>query len=346
MLEREHCIPRHRTWSFHQTDVGENLSLISDLITCTWPGYEVRLRGLNRSFLSPYFCIRPETLQHALQKTLKETLVFSAPVADLDHTSVRLGDGSMMFADCVLDARNLPRQGAQVAYQKFLGLHLKLTHPHGLRLPILMDACTPQIDGYRFFYTLPLGPNELLVEDTRYSSNPVLDVDLFTTEIESYATRAGWIIENRQEREQGVLPIPLDNNYFAEANLAKLGVGGGFFHPVTGYSLPWAVEVADRLSNLKYIDRLSILNELRHIRKERESRIRFSCRLNRMMFMAARPEERFRIFQHFYSLPEHTIQRFYADKINLSDRFRILMGKPPVKVSAALQALSGQGVPQ
>ena len=39
--------------------------------------------------------------------------------------------------------------------------------PHGLRSPMLMDATVPQLDGFRFFYVLPLAPRRLLVEDTR-----------------------------------------------------------------------------------------------------------------------------------------------------------------------------------
>jgi lycopene beta-cyclase len=43
--------------------------------------------------------------------------------------------------------------------------------------------------------------------------------------------------------------------------------------------------------------------------------------------------------QRFYGLPEDLIARFYAGKLTLTDRLRILSGKPPVPVLAALQAI-------
>ena len=36
------------------------------------------------------------------------------------------------------------------------------------------DATVEQLDGFRFLYTLPFGPDQLLVEDTRYSDGPAL----------------------------------------------------------------------------------------------------------------------------------------------------------------------------
>ena len=61
--------------------------------------------------------------------------------------------------------------------------------------------------------------------------------------------------------------------------------------------------------------------------------------LNRMLFRAAVPDQRHRIFAHFYRLPASRIARFYAGKLTWADRVRILTGKPPVPVGAAIKAL-------
>jgi len=52
------------------------------------------------------------------------------------------------------------------------------------------------------------------------------------------------------------------------------------------------------------------------------------------------------VLQHFYRLPEATIGRFYAGRLNTWDAVRILTGAPPVPVTRALKAMpSGRGRP-
>jgi lycopene beta-cyclase len=60
--------------------------------------------------------------------------------------------------------------------------------------------------------------------------------------------------------------------------------------------------------------------------------------LNRMMFRAAEPEHRYRVLQHFYRLPDDLVHRFYAGTTTMSDRVRILSGKPPVPVGRAIRS--------
>ena len=59
-----------------------------------------------------------------------------------------------------------------------------------------------------------------------------------------------------------------------------------------------------------------------------------------MLFLAARPETRYRILQRFYGLPEPLIGRFYAAQSSALDKLRILAGKPPVSIVPALKALA------
>ena len=61
--------------------------------------------------------------------------------------------------------------------------------------------------------------------------------------------------------------------------------------------------------------------------------------LTKMLFAAARPEERYRVLQRFYRLPEPLIERFYSGRSTLADRMRVLAGKPPVPLLAAMRSL-------
>ncbi len=69
-------------------------------------------------------------------------------------------------------------------------------------------------------------------------------------------------------------------------------------------------------------------------------RQRFYRMLGAMLFRAAGPHERYRIFQRFYRLSPGLIARFYAGRSTTADKLRTLAGKPPVPVGSAIAALS------
>ena len=66
---------------------------------------------------------------------------------------------------------------------------------------------------------------------------------------------------------------------------------------------------------------------------------RFYRLLNRMLFKAARPGERHRVMEKFYTLPQPLIERFYAGRTTPFDMMRILSGKPPVPIHRAVPCL-------
>jgi lycopene beta-cyclase len=66
--------------------------------------------------------------------------------------------------------------------------------------------------------------------------------------------------------------------------------------------------------------------------------------LNRMLFLAAVPDQRWRVLQRFYRLPGGLIGRFYAAKLTPLDKARILFGSPPVPVTKAMWAMSEQSL--
>jgi lycopene beta-cyclase len=74
-------------------------------------------------------------------------------------------------------------------------------------------------------------------------------------------------------------------------------------------------------------------------------RTAFYRRLGRMLFGAARPDERYKVLEHFYRLPAPLVERFYAARSTRADCARVLCGRPPVPVLAAIGALAGEGAP-
>jgi lycopene beta-cyclase len=188
---------------------------------------------------------------------------------------------------------------------------------------------------------LPFSPTRLLIEDTRYADRDDLDEATLNRDIATYARAQGWTIGRVLRSERGVLPIALA--YDAEAfwaerphDVAQAGMRAGLFHPTTGYSLPEAARTANLIARHWPVDTRTLAGLIRTYAIARGRGQGFYRLLNRMLFRAARPDERALVLQRFYRLPEPLIERFYAGNTTLADAARILVGKPPVSVRRAL----------
>jgi len=64
--------------------------------------------------------------------------------------------------------------------------------------------------------------------------------------------------------------------------------------------------------------------------------------LDTMLFRGAGPGERYRILERFYRLPPGLIGRFYAGQTTMTDKLRILTGRPPIPIGRAIAAIRGK----
>ena len=105
--------------------------------------------------------------------------------------------------------------------------------------------------------------------------------------------------------EQGVLPVVLDGDidaFWAEVGpVPPLGMRAGLFHPVTGYSLPSAVALADAVA-------AALPARPESLRRMIEARARATWQaqgfyrvLNRMLFLAGTSDQRWRVFARFFA---------------------------------------------
>ena len=329
-----------RTWSFFAPDVApDQLDWLRPLLRHQWPAYEVRFPGFRRVVPTGVCTMSGPALGQALAGVSR-----AADIATVAPDRLTLADGTCLEARAVLDGRGArPSAAFRCGWQKFLGQELRLTRPHGLRHPILMDATVEQLDGFRFIYILPFGPDRLLVEDTRYSDTSLLSPTLAREEIAAYIDAQGWSVAEMFAEEQGVLPVILDGDidaFWAESGpVPPIGMRAGLFHPVTGYSLPAAVALADTLARV-------LPGRPDALRRMIEQRGRDAWRgqafyrvLNRMLFLAGGAEDRWRIFARFFHLPQPLIERFFAGRSTALDRMRLMTGKPPVPFFSALRCI-------
>lgn len=335
IVEREAQLGGNHTWCFHAQDIPEGeQGFLRELITQRWPGYAVRFPGRMRRLASPYACVTSERLHSVVERHVRSSetsqLYLSATAHEVTHQRVVLEDGRILDGKVVIDARGPDLHGAQGGrgYQKFVGLELLVEPGHGVLEPVLMDACVRQHDGFRFMYILPFAEDRVLLEDTFFSDTPGLDDAATEQTILAYARAQGFKVREVIRRERGVLPMPWQGALPAIGKgVIEAGYRGGFFHPVTGYSFPLAVRFAQALAQSveKGFDRAP----LEALAQAHGEQLSFLFVLTRLMFTCFEPEQRFRVLEHFYRLPEAAIERFYAAELRPLDRARLFWGAPP-----------------
>lgn len=353
LIEAGKRLGGNHVWSYFQQDIQpEHDWLVAPLVVRQWQGYHVHFPSHSRCLSSVYNSVTGERLDAVVRERLRqENIMTGTTVTDAGPRHVVLGDGRRLDAGAVIDARGvqgLPHMAG--GWQKFLGRMLRLDAPHGLERPVVMDARVAQHDGYRFVYCLPFSETEVFVEDTYYSDGPELDLPLLRSRIADYAAAQGWSVAEVTREETGVLPVIARGDFDAfwrtgGTGLARAGTRAALTHPLTGYSLPDAVQLAVHIAQQPHITGEALAkvthSHARSLWKDRA----FYRMLTTMLFSAAHPQERYRVLERFYTLPEGLIERFYAARSTWPDRLRVLAGKPPVPLGAAIASLAGGGRP-
>lgn len=336
----------NHTWSFHEADLTDaQADWLDPFVVHRWPAYDVRFPGRNRRVRLGYRSVTSERFAAVLRAKLGPSLRCGEAVERVEPERVVLASGETLTAAAVIDGRGFrPGPNLDLAYQLFLGRELQLDAPHGIDLPVLMDATVAQHGGYRFVYVLPLSPDRLLVEDTYYADEPTLDAETLRGRIDAYAAAMGWQVRAVLREERGVLPITLDGRieaFWREAgrDVAVSGLRAGLFHPTTGYSLPDAVRLADHLAGLPDLSGPAIAQAIQSRAVDLWRSQGFYRLLNRLLFHAGPSAERFRMLGRFYGMRDPLIARFYAGRLRISDKARILSGWPPVPLLGAIRVL-------
>ena len=353
LIEQGDILGGNHRWSWFASDLDPaGAGLLARFRTTAWDGYDVRFPAYRRSLNTRYVSLASPDFDAGLRRELPADAILSGrAVAALDAGGVTLADDDRISARAVIDCRGFAQaDGLTGGWQVFLGRHLRTPRPHGIARPVIMDAAVTQHDGYRFVYVLPLGADEVFVEDTYYQDSPLLDRGALSGRIDRYCSRHG-LEGDILGGEAGVLPVITGGDFArwqrgqAADGVARAGAGGGFLHPLTSYTLPFAVETALAVAAEADLpgDQLAALLDRQARRTWR--RTQFYRHLGAMLFGAAQPAERYRIFQRFYRLDERLIERFYAARSTMGDKARLLIGKPPVPVARAIGALARTGPP-
>lgn len=351
LVEQDTRLGGNHVWSFFGSDVGKaGRDLIAPMVAGAWPGYDVRFPRFSRRIDTSYYSITSERFGVHLRATLPaSSIITGLRVLELSEVSAKLSDGTQIEAGGVIDARGIRNLGHLTGgWQKFFGKYLKLSAPHGLDRPIIMDGSVQQLDGFRFVYSLPFGPDEIFVEDTYYSDSATLDPFVLSARIDAYAAAQGWHVDRTMGEEQGVLPVVAGGDFDAfwrstGPGAARAGTRAGLFHAVTSYSLPDAVTYALTLAAQTRLDGAELAKFSENYARKHWQKASFYRSLSAMLFGAADPVDRYRVLERFYALDRRLIERFYAGRSTTADKLRILAGRPPVPLGRAIGVLTGLG---
>ncbi len=364
IIEAARRLGGNHVWSFFDSDVAEaDRWLVEPLICHRWQGYDIAFPAHSRTLDAVYNSIESERLDAVVrsrigdaritQATVTPTQAMAGGVLEISDSSDSAAASASAGATVALSARHIidargPGDLTTLAlgWQKFLGQTITVPGGHGLTRPIVMDATVPQIDGYRFVYCLPFDAETVFIEDTYYSDTPELDAPAIRERIADYAASKGWRIEGNRREETGVLPVVMGGDFEAYwnstgAGSAKAGLRSGMFHATTGYSLPDAVRLAAAVPGLIDLQPDSFATAIKARANTHWRNGGFYRMLDTMLFKAAKPEQRYRVLERFYRLNPALIARFYAGQSSLTDKIRILSGKPPVPIGRAIKALLG-----
>ena len=354
LVESGETLGGNHRWSWFDSDLDtRQAALFSRLRTSHWDtGYAVVFPSYDRRLSTGYNSLTSEDFDAGLARELPDgTIRTGAQVAALDADGIELEDGERIAARAVIDCRGaVPTPHLTGGWQVFMGRHLRTHEPHGIECPVIFDCDVEQPGACRFVYTLPLGADELFVEDTYYQDDPVLDRSALSSRIDAYCAEMGWE-HDILGGETGVLPVVTGGDFDAHRaavavdGVTLAGARGGFTHPLTSYTLPFAARTALEIADNRDLTGPMLAARMRAAADRHWRDTNFYRRLGRMMFGAARPQKRYKVFEHTYRLDEDLIERFYAARPTAGDKARLLSGKPPVPIAAAMRALASSGRP-
>lgn len=347
LIEESASLGGNHIWSFFGPDVADRHRwLVAPLVCHGWRGYDVKFPGHERGLEESYYSILSDRFDSYLRAALPaHHIVTGVRALAASQTNVVLENGARIEAGGVIDARGGGNvRHLRCGWQKFMGQMLHLSEPHGLTRPIVMDATVEQMDGYRFVYCLPVSPVEVFVEDTYYSDTPDLDTQALSGRITAYADAKGWQVERVSRTETGALPVVYGGDFggywqSTGGDVAKAGTRAALFHGLTGYSLPDAVRLAAHIADMPDLSGATLAEMSRKVSLDHWQADGFYRMLTKMLFKAAGPDERYRVLERFYTLPDALIARFYAGKSTFIDKARVLAGRPPMPIWRAIKGL-------
>jgi lycopene beta-cyclase len=315
--------------SFPDAEFGQDgAELIGPLAIDRWPGYYVAFPGFSRKLRAEWSGFGAEEIHRALTSALDPRQYrLGTRVVAVREDSLVLDGGETIKAEGAIDARGAASMSPlEILHEARFARDYRFAAPHRVDRPVLIDAAGTGSAGLRYFECVPLSEERLLVTDVAISDRAQPDGQA-GARIKAYVAARGWKKPKAAGERASVRPRPIGGDFAAfwrlgGARVAKLGLRGGFVHPLTGRSVGDAARMALLLSRQRDFAGAA-LHDLFEAEAKQAWKKREFPREIAAVLANARPEDGRTPLERLYGLDPGLLQRLQADRIGLVDRMRI-----------------------
>ena len=320
--------------SFSDAELGaEGADLIGAEAIAHWPGIYLSFPGMNRNLRIDWSGFGAVDLHRALVETLDaKQYRLGVKVVAVREDALVLDGGEEIRAEGAIDARGPTNLSTlELLYEARLEREYAFAAPHRVDRPVLIDANVAQANGasgsaLRFMQCVPLSEDRLVVADVMVSERVQPDAGA-GDRLDAYVAARGWKAGASEGEHVWVRPLPYGGDFAAfwrlgGARVAKLGLRGGFVHPVTGRTLGDAVANAMLLSRQRDFS-AGALHDLFEAEAKQTWKKREPLRAVTAAFARARPEDRRDLLAGLYGLSPGTIAGLNSGELGWLDRMRV-----------------------
>ena len=264
ILESRSHYSNDRTWCFWTKAKNE----WTELACQRWNKWSFQLGDEGKPVVHQgqdwfYYCLAAKDYYHFVQQSLLHNyhikLEMNQTITEVQYADpeqpfsgakpeamVKTQAGNTYQAKLIIDTRQ-PVDRQSMLYQSFFGIEIK-TNEASPDIVSLMHNLRADNDGVRFNYILPLTPNRVLFEHTRFSQNPI-DKQSMEAQCQDEMRRIKCQYKAIFRKEYGCLPMGMD-----QSNIPyySAGTAGGALRDASGYGFlriqSWAERIASKLS--------------------------------------------------------------------------------------------------
>ncbi|MEZ5151105.1 lycopene cyclase family protein [Rhodococcus zopfii] len=207
---------------------------------CAWTLREHRIPR-------PYRVLDTAALQRALP--LDRVRVVAARAVAVTRDAVVTADGRRLGGRCVVDARGLPATSGR-AQQTAFGLVMDARAAAGALdgrdawfMDWRRDNGTDRTDAPSFLYAVPVGPGQVLLEETCLVGRPALALPELERRLRARLEARGVSLSGAEPAEH--VRFAVEGARRLRGGPVGFGARGGLMHPATGYAVATALSAAD-----------------------------------------------------------------------------------------------------
>lgn len=322
LYEESPYLGKDTSCAFRESDCEEAMPWLRPLISQSWDQYHIRFPKFVKQVNRHYHLILADHFHQMLSKRLGPDLYLNKTLTP---------EFALKEGDFIIDTRNSCYY-KKTGFRKCLSLHIELCEEHFQATPVIIDRTVTQKDNYRTLAYFPLTSNSLILTDTWYSDNQMIDLDEMRRSLCDAVYAKGWRINKVIKEETSISELPGSMPIVREEG--RVLSLAGLAHDATGCSMGAATALIDQMMQTSF--RFGELKRVvKAFREEVEPQRRYFQDLNRELIEEKYPHS----FEAIYSGPHPVLERFFQAKLTYLDRALIGFNKSRRMIEGSVEVL-------